>query len=143
MKKNSDAANSIDAIISDLLSRKKRRGRKRKTQRTASSKKWAKTWKRVGSRIAYQRAAAKASCHRTTEHIENEFFDGIFLNLRCSENKSYNMQKRILRRIVEKRQAQSAYHSVRHSQSRFSEQLTRHCVSVSMGALRRFCLFIN
>ena len=71
------------------------------------------------------------------KQMEEELFDGILLNLRCKNKvKSYNAQKRILRRIVEKRQAQQAYSKVGRRRDRFSSHIYRHCTSKSMSELR-------
>lgn len=59
----------------------------------------------------YRRAAAKQLRRLTTEKIEAEVLDGIFLNLNeRSRSKSRSVQNRILRRIVEKRLSQANHH---------------------------------
>ena len=89
--------------------KKNNRARGRKAEANAR-RKVAKNWDKIAHGSRYQKAAAKESCRRATKQMEEELFDGILLNLRCKNKvKSYNAQKRILRRIVEKRQAQQAY----------------------------------
>ena len=56
----------------------------------------------------YRSASAKYVCDTITGKIEIEVLDGILLNLSIkSQTKSPSIQNRILRRIVEKRQAQA------------------------------------
>lgn len=65
-------------------------------------------WKKVENTPRYRSASAKEMCDTVTKKIEIEVLDGIFLNLNIrSQAKSTNVQNRILRRIVEKRQAQA------------------------------------
>lgn len=110
------------------------RGRKAEAN---ARRKVAKNWDKIARGSRYQKAAAKESCRRATKQMEEELFDGILLNLRCKDKvKSYNAQKRILRRIVEKRQAQQAYSKVGRRRDRFSSHIYRHCTSKSMSELR-------
>ena len=67
-------------------------------------------WKRVENSGRYQRANVKDAALKTSRGIEQELLDGIFLNLNeRSQEKSYKVQGRILRRIVEKRHAQATH----------------------------------
>lgn len=69
-----------------------------------------KAWSAVRSGVGYKRAAVKESYRETVRNIENEVFDGILLSLSPRNcEKSMNVQMRLLRRIVEKRQAQVAH----------------------------------
>ncbi|WP_156139277.1 hypothetical protein [Prevotella pectinovora] len=116
--------------------KKNNRARGRKAEANAR-RKVAKSWDKIAHGSRYQKAAAKESCRRATKQMEEELFDGILLNLRCKNKvKSYNAQKRILRRIVEKRQAQQAYSKVGRRRDRFSSHIYRHCTSKSMSELR-------
>ena len=93
----------------------------------------------MASDVRYRRAVAKESCKRTTMQIKDECFDGILVNLQGDNcQKSYNEQKRILRRIVEKRQAQQAHRKIGRTDDRFSGHIMRRCVSVSMNNIRRY-----
>lgn len=63
---------------------------------------------------------AKEVCEVTTQRIEKEVLDGIFLNLNSKvQSQSTKVQNRILRRIVEKRQAQA-----NHKKNGRTEDLT-------------------
>ena len=67
-----------------------------------------KSWEKVEHTPRYRSASAKEVCDTITKKIEIEVFDGILLNLSIkSQSKALTVQNRILRRIVEKRQAQA------------------------------------
>ena len=69
-----------------------------------------KRWERVETSDRYRKAATEELCNVTTNKIEIEVLDGILLNLNIrSKMKPSKVQDRILRRIVEKRQAQEAW----------------------------------
>ena len=102
-------------------------------------RKVAKSWALVAQGVKYQKAAVKESCDRLTQILEEELFDGIFLNLSGRNGmKSYTCQKRILRRIVEKRQAQSAHRRVGRMGSRYTNHIFRECANKSMEDLRHY-----
>ena len=104
-------------------------------------RKLAKSWALLAKGVRYRKAAAKESCERLTQILEEELFDGILLNLSGRNGmKSYNCQKRILRRIVEKRQAQKAHRLVGRSCNMFTKQLLRDCSSQSLSCLQRYQL---
>ena len=89
--------------------------------------------------VKYRTAAVIESCDRLTQILEEELFDGIRLNLSVRNGmKSYACQKRILRRIVEKRQSQSAHRMVGISNDRFSGHMLRNCANKSMSDLRSY-----
>lgn len=102
-------------------------------------RKVAKSWELVGKVFKYRKAAAKESCGRLTQILEEELFDGIILNLKGRNGmKSYACQKRILRRIVEKRQAQSVHRRVGRTRSRYTNHIFRECTNKSMGDLQHY-----
>ena len=104
-------------------------------------RKVAKSWALLVKGVKYRKAAAKESCDRLTLLLEEELFDGILFNLSGRNGmKSYAGQKRILRRIVEKRQAQSAHRLAGRSGNMFTKQLQRYCASQSLGCLQRYQL---
>lgn len=73
-----------------------------------------------------------------TRKIEEELFDGIFLSLNeRNSKKSYNVQKRILRRIVEKRMAQTTRKNVGRTEGMFANYQLRRSASKSMGDIRK------
>lgn len=76
-------------------------------------------WKRIESTGKYRKAAIRGAGWNTTDRIAEEFLDGIFLNLKARDGeKSASEQKRLLRRIVEKRQAQAIHAKTRKSRDR-------------------------
>ena len=104
-------------------------------------RKIAKSWALLAKGVKYKKAAIKESCDRLTLIMEEELFDGILLNLHGRNGmKSYSCQKRILRRIVEKRQAQSAHRLVGKSDNRFAKQMQLHCASRSLKQLQHYQL---
>jgi hypothetical protein len=104
-------------------------------------RKQAKSWALVAQGVKYRKAAVKESCDCLTQILEEELFDGILLNLRGRNGmKSYTCQKRILRRIVEKRQAQLAHRRAGRSGNRFTKQLQHYCASQSLDCLKLYQL---
>lgn len=103
----------------------------------------AETWSIVSHKMHYQKAAVKEFCNRTTLQMEEELFDGIVLNLRNKNRmRPYSAQKRILRRVIEKRQAQQIYRNVGRTPDRFASHVLLHCASKSMNDLRNYQLCI-
>ena len=88
--------------------------------------KLAKRWDIVSNCIAYKKASVKEFSRRTTLLIEEELFDGIFLDLKCcNEDTSYSVKKRMLRRIIEKKQAQAVHRQLGRTDNRFSGYMKR------------------
>lgn len=138
MKKNN--TQTISNNVSKTTKSKKQKVNRKQTEANAH-RKVAKSWAFLAHGVKYQKAATKESCQRTTKQMEAELFDGILLNLRDKNSiKSYSEQKRILRRIVEKRQAQQARHNVGRSKDRFTSHMLRQCASKSMSELKRYQL---
>ena len=97
-----------------------------------------KSWEMIEHSSRYRSASAKEVCDTITKMIEIEVLDGILLNLSIkSQIKPTSVQNRILRRIVEKRQAQA-----NHKKHGRTEDLTSIHVSIAstsrcMEAIRR------
>lgn len=86
-----------------------------------------KSWEKVEHTPRYRSASAKYVCDTITRKIEIEVLDGILLNLSIkNQAKSPSVQNRILRRIVEKRQAQA-----NHKKFGRTEDLTSIHISIS------------
>lgn len=101
-----------------------------------------KKWVCLEGLRCYQQAATREGCSNITATIQKECFDSILLHLSSlSESKSYNTQKRILRRIVEKRQAQLIHRTIGRTIDRFSKHMETWSISRSVGELRhrQFC----
>ena len=97
-----------------------------------------KCWEKVEHTPRYRCASAKKVCNTITKKIEIEVLDGILLNLNIkSQKKPFRVQNRILRRIIEKRQAQA-----NHKKHGRTEDLTSIHVSITstsrcMEAIRK------
>ena len=128
--------NNAQAVIKiKYMSNKPRKTRKHKEAKIR--RKIAKRWGLIEQGLKYRKAAAKEACKLSVLQMEDELFNGILLNLRGKNSeKSYNRQKRILRRIVEKRQAQQVHRKVGKTDNRFSNYLMIHCACTSMRKLR-------
>lgn len=109
---------------------------KRRKAEANARRKVAKNWDSLSRGLRYQKAAAREACAVTTLNLIDELFDGIFLDLNeRNRNKSHNALQRILRRIVEKRQAQSAHRRIRRSSNSLARHLRRSCANMSMRLL--------
>jgi hypothetical protein len=95
------------------------------------------TWQFVESSRKYRTAVRIESYKTTTRKIQEEVMDGILLNLheRNSE-KSYSVQMRLLRRIVEKRQAQTNHRKSGRSSDRLSTRANTFNARQCMTDLR-------
>ena len=97
-----------------------------------------KRWERVETSDRYRKAAAEEFCNVTTNKIEIEVLDGILLNLNIrSQVKPSRVQDRILRRIVEKRQAQASHKKHGHSEDLTTVHITLTCTSKCMEDIRK------
>ena len=78
-------------------------------------------WQRLESTNKYRKAIVINTCRNTTDMIADEVLDGILLSLNDRNSKrSASEQKRLLRRIVEKRQAQALHAKIRKNRDRKS-----------------------
>lgn len=143
MKNNSTSSQVVMNQLKRESKRKKQEAAQKRIQAEANARRRvANCWDVLGHSSKYKKAAAKESCTRTTQSLEDEIFNGIHLNLSGRNSvKSFSSQKRILRRIVEKRQAQSAYHRIGRTTDRFVSHIQRHCASKSMCDLRHYQLY--
>ncbi len=97
-----------------------------------------KRWERVETSNRYRKAAAEELCNVTTNKIEVEVLDGILLNLNIrSQVKPSRVQDRILRRIVEKRQAQASHKKHGRSEDLTMAHITLTCTSKCMKDIRK------
>lgn len=92
---------------------------RRRAKEARARRKVNEDWQRVESTGKYRKAVARGAGWNTTDRIADEVLDGIFLSLKVrDEEKSVSEQKRLLRRIVEKRQAQAIHTKTRKSRDR-------------------------
>ena len=95
-------------------------------------------WQTMERSRKYRRARDFETYRSTTQKIEAEVMDGIFLNLserNC--DKSFNVQMRLLRRIVEKRQAQANHAKNGRSADRKTNAVNTTLTRRSLAHLRR------
>ena len=97
-----------------------------------------KSWEKVEHTPRYRSASAKYVCDTITRKIEIEVLDGILLNLSIkSQTKSPSIQNRILRRIVEKRQAQANHKKFGRTEDLTSIHISITGTSRCMEAIRK------
>ena len=122
---------------------KKQQERNKQIIREANARrKVNKSWEQVENKRRYKYAVISQLCGDTTTMIEEECFDGILLQLNeRNESKSQNTQKRLLRRIIEKRQAQSIHKAIGRTCDRFVNHMQTLNTSRSIKELHRmqFC----
>lgn len=107
------------------------------TKESKSRKRLYENWQRIETTDKCQRAVAISCGKQMTEKIVEEVIDGIFLNLnRRSHAKSGSEQKRILKRIVEKRQAQAIHLGTRKSRTRETSRTVMSNTSRCMVRLK-------
>lgn len=111
---------------------------KNKRAEANARRKLNKTWKKIENTPRYRSASAKEVCNNTTKKIEIEVLDGILLNLNIkSQTKPSNVQNRILRRIVEKRQAQANHKKYGRTEDLTSIHVSITSTSRCMEAIRK------
>lgn len=96
-------------------------------------------WQRIESTGKYHKAATRGAGWNTTDRIADEVLDGIFLSLNArNDEKSVSVQKRLLRRIVEKRQAQAIHAKTRNSRDRKTAIAIKSNTSKCLERLHHF-----
>lgn len=99
----------------------------------------AKRWAIVGNSMRYKCAAVREASWNSFDDIKEEAFDGILITLSShNSGKSLNVQKRILRRIVEKRQAQIAHRYMGHTDDLTASHLASVYISKCMEMLHQY-----
>lgn len=97
-----------------------------------------KSWQEIEDTTRYRSASTRKPCDITTRKIEVEMMDGILLNLNVrNQTKPTSVQYRILRRIVEKRQAQASYKKHGLTEYLTSIHITISTTSRCMQAVRK------
>lgn len=111
---------------------------KRKKEEANARRKINKSWKTIENTPRYRSASANQRCAAITRKIEIEILDGVILNLRVkSQKKSTSVQNRLLRRIVEKRQAQANHKNYGRTEDLTSTRFSIICTSRCMEAVRK------
>ena len=97
---------------------------KKKVAEANARRRVAKRWAMVGKGHGDKHAVVRQTAKDTINKIEDDLFDGILLSLSPrNSNKSMSLQKRLLRRIVEKRQAQAVFRKIGRSDDLFTTRL--------------------
>ena len=97
---------------------------KKKVAEANARRRVAKRWAMVGKGHGYKHAVVRQTAKDTINKIEDDLFDGILLSLSPrNSNKSMSLQKRLLRRIVEKRQAQAVFRKIGRSDDLFTTRI--------------------
>lgn len=103
-----------------------------------ASNKMYKGWRIVENTKFYRKAATRETCQLVTRRIEAEVLEGIFLNLNERyASKSSSVQSRVLRRIVEKRQAQANHRKNGRSAGLEVTYITRQCTKVCLADINK------
>ena len=111
---------------------------KNKKAEANARRKVNKSWEKVEHTPRYRSASARYVCDTSTRKIEIEVLDGILLNLSIkSQTKSPSIHNRILRRIVEKRQAQANHKKFGRTEDLTSIHISITGTSRCMEAIRK------
>lgn len=111
---------------------------KSKKAEANARRKVSKSWEKVEHTPRYRSASAKYVRDAITRKIEIEVLDGILLNLSIkSQAKSPSVQNRILRRIIEKRQAQANHKKFGRTENLTSIHISITGTSRCMEAIRK------
>lgn len=111
---------------------------KNKKAEANAHRKVNKSWEKVEHTSRYRSASAREVCDTITKKIEIEVLDGILLNLSIkSQTKPSSVQNRILRRIVEMRQAQANHKKHGRTDDLTSIHISITSTSRCMEAIRK------
>ena len=88
-------------------------------------KRLLKSWTKIACGIGYKYAATEETYKNSMQEIEDEMSDGGKLLPLSSRyrNKSINVQKRVLRRIIEKKQSQMAHRFFGHTDNLLTKRI--------------------
>lgn len=113
---------------------------RRRVKEAKARRKANEDWQRMESTGKYRKVLAREAGRNTTDRIADEVLDGIFLSLNTRNSwKSVTEQKRLLRRIVEKRQAQAVHTKTRKSRDRKTAIAVIINTSKCMERLHHLC----
>lgn len=117
-QQKSKTMKNTNSSLQNMTATKKISGRSRAKEAQAR-RKLNEDWQKIEFTGKYRKAVARGAGWDTTDRIADEVLDGIFLKLKARDGeKSTSEQKRLLRRIVEKRQAQAIYAKTRKKRDR-------------------------
>ena len=117
-QQKSKTMKNTNSSLQNMTATKKISGRSRAKEAQAR-RKLNEDWQKIEFTGKYRKAVARGAGWDTTDRIADEVLDGIFLKLKARDGeKSTSEQKRLLRRIVEKQQAQAIYAKTRKKRDR-------------------------
>lgn len=91
-----------------------------------------------GQRTRFTRARVSYRCSETLSDIKEELLDGIFFSLNGEYNdKPRHVQLRLVRQLVERRQAKAVHKIVGHTDSRLKASLVNAAYSQSMMSIEQ------
>ncbi len=100
----------------------------------------AKAWQRKSETLCYRTATVKELCGKAMAELNQELFDGILIHLNARNcKKSLPCQKRLVRKIVEKRMSQAVHHVMGHEYDYISKIQAKKYSSICMEAFRNHC----
>lgn len=106
------------------------------------NRKIIKRWTIVGNSMFYKLAAVREASRGSLHDIKEDIFDGILISLSPRhKDKSINVQKRIIRRIVEKRQAQITHRYIGHTDDLVASHIASAYSSKCMKMLHQYQKF--
>ena len=104
-----------------------------------TARRLAKAWESTSKMVSYKYASARESNRKIISDAKEMLYDGILLSLsHRNSDKSSPVQQRLLRRIIEKRQAQAIHRIAGRSQDRLARRMTRAYSSRCMRKLYRY-----
>lgn len=111
----------------------------RRKEEANARRKVNESWELMAKSAKYKKAIMVESCRQVSGMVTEKFFGGVLLDLdRKTKEKSKSVQKRILRRIVEKRQAQSTFHKTGRTEDMFRKYQNRRNMSVIMNEISKY-----
>lgn len=134
--KKAEAAANLKMAKAYARRKKAEAAERRKKAEANARHKVNEKWDKVKDSAKYRRAVARDFCHTVTGKIEEELLDGILLNLK-NTGKPANSQRRILRRIVEKRQAQANHKKNGRTCDLTSKHISIECTATSLRTIRQ------
>ena len=97
-----------------------------------------KRWMFLEASHKYRRFVAKETGEKTTDALKCELLDGLFISLNeRNSSKTDREQARLVRRIVEKRQAQAAHHKLGRTNNLYASKVSSGNASKCMLAIHR------
>lgn len=143
-KENYMKKHDIDKLVQRAEKREMRRKNKniyakQKKEEADARRKTAKKWQSLEKTKSYKKTVLKFYCDKMTDELKDELFDGILISLKKrNEEKSIAVKQRIIRRVVEKKLAQSTHRFMNRTEDMLTNSTVRSCVRRSMKTIKRY-----